>query len=633
MRENKTELISRNNALLSKLKSIVLENLENEQFGVNNLVKESGYSRSQLHRKVKLIKGKSISQFIRDTRLEEALKMILNDVGTISEIAYKVGFSSPTYFNRCFHTRYKYTPNVLAEKVRQNEINIDELLTERPARKKSNWQRWLIPLGILFLITLGFIYYSIQNPEFEEQQLSLAVLPLDNLSTDEASIYFSEGMHDAIIGALGKIKDLRVISRTSTLKYDSKPASVVEIAKKLDVKILIEGSVFYYEDSARVQLQVIEAFPEEKHLWAKEYHVNINDALKTSNHLVQEIAREINVSLSPKEETTLQSARTINRDTYLAYLKGMHFLNKSTPEEFMKGMAYLQEAIDKDPTDPMAYTGLALGYITMGHGPDPESRYWMRAKNAAEIAISLDSTIAEAYAVLAMVKAYYEFDWDEAERLYQKANEMNNNLAMSHFQYAWYLAIMGRYEEAVKEHQLAKTLDPLTPIYTADMGSLYYWLGKPEEGIIEIEQSLELDSNFHHAWWVLGNIYIQKEMYEEAIKAHQKAVSINRGWLWALADTYARAGQKDKTYELLAEIKDDEITSREAIGMVFIYQSLGELDSAFYWINFKPRDPWIGALRTWPEIDPLMEDPRFNQFLIDLGLPPIDVKEVTPFLN
>jgi tetratricopeptide (TPR) repeat protein len=306
----------------------------------------------------------------------------------------------------------------------------------------------------------------------------------------------------------------------------------------------------------------------------------------------------------------------------------MYFINKHSPKEFMKGIDFLREAVEKDPANPFAYAGLATGYAQMGHGPDPESRYKELAKAAALRAISLDSTLPDPYVVLAMIKGYYDYKWDEAISLFEKANSMNNSIAMSHFHYAWHLAVLGRYEEALKEHLIAKQLAPLELIYTADLGSLYYWMNKPDNAIREAELALEQDQNFAWAWWLLGNAYNQKKRFNKAIEAHKKAVTLDLGWEWALGNTYAMAGETEKAKIIIDKLESGEIMPRIALGLTFINISLGDMDEAYKWVNLANDDPWVAALATWPGLEQFRQDPRFNQFLIDKNL-----HEVKPYLE
>ncbi len=628
---NFTSPPSRDETFLQNLTQIVLENLENEQFGVTELCHQAGYSRSQLHRKLKELKHISSSQFIREIRLKEAMKFLAKDVGTSAEISYRVGFGSPAYFNKCFHQYYGFPPGEVKKKIK--DIGQQGILEPKDALKKSNsqhllgrmrrspkrWKQIILYLGLVITCIGCFILFTSRS----SRQVSIAVLPLDNLSSDPENGYFADGVQDALIGALGRIKSIRIISRQSTLKYRNGNSDAGEIAKELGVDIIVEGSCYPYGDSTRLQLQLIKVFPQEEHLWAKEYHDEIGKILKLQSLVIKDIADEIKIKLTPKEELSLSTARIVNQATIEAYFRGMHFLSKPGLEARRKGLEFLHQAIDNDPADPLAYAGLAIGYTRVGHGFDPSLEVWKRARAAALKAIRLDSTLAEAHAALAFIKTYFEEDWIGAEIVFRKANELNANIADNHFHYAWYLVHFGRLEEALVEHKLAKDLDPSIPIYTADLGSLYWWMGKYDEAEQELDQALLMDSTFSHTWWCLGNVYLAKGLLEQAVNAHQRAVGLNPHWEWALCNTYFKVGEKQMGLELLSELRTRKVTPRLAFGFVVIYNTLGDFDEAFRWLNFQPQGAWVNALTTWPGFDSLRIDPRFNIFLQEKGLAPM----------
>ena len=279
----------------------------------------------------------------------------------------------------------------------------------------------------------------------------------------------------------------------------------------------------------------------------------------------------------------------------------MYLINGSTPEEHEKGMLYLHEAVSFDPANPLAYLGLAKGYIVLGHGPNPDDDVWSRAKAAAMQAIKLDSTLSEAYTVLAILKFYRDMDWEGAGIYFKKTLEMNPNQALAHFQYAWFLAVFGRFEEAILHHQLAKELDPLVPLYTSDLGSLYYWAGELDLALKEAKEGLELDPEFGHGWWALGNVYVGMKKFDKAIEAHKKASVIHPIWKGALAGTYALSGNNSEAVKVLTEFKQQDLSPRSAFWLAYTHMTLGNLDSTFYWLDYQPPDPWIVSIRSWPE--------------------------------
>jgi len=300
----------------------------------------------------------------------------------------------------------------------------------------------------------------------------------------------------------------------------------------------------------------------------------------------------------------------------------MFHLNKFTPEGFKKGLDYLRQAVEKDPEDPLAYAGLARGYSIIGHGPAPSPEALPRAKAAALKALELDETLAEAHAVLAEVKLYYDWDWAGAEQAFQRALELNANLAPAHAHYAWYLVLLGRLDEALTEMKRAQELDPLAPIYSAWLGQQYWFAGQYDEAIDEARKSLELDSDFAVGLYALGSIYAAKGMYEEAIAAHQKAGAVDPDLGWLLGHTYAMAGRRDEALNVLSEL-GEEYQQKNAWGVAEIYAALGEKDEALRWLEagYEYRHNWTPWMGRNPNYEPLRDDPRFGDLLRRLNFP------------
>ena len=377
------------------------------------------------------------------------------------------------------------------------------------------------------------------------------------------------------------------------------------------------------DDSVQVNLRLVKTVPREQELWSHTYSESISQILRLYEEIRSDIARRIKVGLASGDINQQATPAETNPETYKAYVRGMYFLNKSTPQDFQKGMQYLMDAVEIDPADPKAYAGLARGYAIMGHGPDPEEQVWRRGRAAAMQAIKLDPNNANAHTVLGVIKAFYEWDWEGAEGEFLRALEINPNHAFAHFQYAWYLICFIRWEEATEHHLLAKELDPLVPIYTADMGGLYLWAGQPDKALKEVKEAMELDPEFAHSWFALGNVYATKGMFDEAVEAHQHAASIHPSYRGALGSTYARAGQPEKARAILSEFKSREIRPRSAFWIAYIHLALGEYDDVFEWLNYEYPDPWLISVRVWPEFRVLYGDPRFEAFLKRLGQPPV----------
>jgi len=492
-------------------------------------------------------------------------------------------------------------------------------------------RRWLalaaaLMIVIAVLVTLdvaglrGRLLGGAATPRFR----SLAVLPVANLSGDPEQEYFTDGMTDALITDLSKIGALKVISRTSVMQYKGVKKSLPEIARELKVDTVLEASVVRDDGRVRVTAQLIEAATD-RHLWAESYERELTSILALQSEVARAVARTIRVRLRPQEETRLAGARKVNPATYEAYLKGMFYLNKSTPADIQKGMAYLREAVENDPADPLAYAGLALGYIEMAHGADPTEDALQRAKAAAGTALKLDDTLAEVLLASGFVKGYYDWNWEEAERDIQRALDINPSLAMAHYHLAWYRALFSRMKEAIEEHKRARELDPFNPLHTAWLGELYRWERRYDEATAEALKSIELAPKFPAGHFVLGLVYQDKGMYDKAIAAIRKAAEADPDWRWALGPAYVAADRSDEARKLLAELNRQKVIPWNTFWRIAICGALGENDEAFRWLNYKQQHAWITWIRVLPGwgLEGLRKDPRFPAQLRRMNLPPV----------
>jgi TolB-like protein/AraC-like DNA-binding protein/tetratricopeptide (TPR) repeat protein len=323
--------LSKDDLLLERLRKVVLENLGNDQFSVNDLSLQVGLSRSQLYRKLKNITNKSISRFVREIRLNEAANLLENDICTTKEVAYKVGFSSSTYFNKCFHDYYGYAPGELKSKVSLKR-------SEHQTKKKSIVLSIPITLtqsfwGVLaiILVVLGYFFYANATgneteivSETEIADKSIAVLPFKNLSSEEDSQYFSDGMLDAILSDLSNIGELRVISRTSTEQYRDSPKSIPIIANELDVEHILEGSVQRDGDKVRIIVQLIDASLDE-HIWSETYDGVFSDTIFViQSNIAKKIATSLNAVITPEQEKVIEKFPTTNVAAYELYIRGSY---------------------------------------------------------------------------------------------------------------------------------------------------------------------------------------------------------------------------------------------------------------------------------------------------------------------
>ncbi len=453
---------------------------------------------------------------------------------------------------------------------------------------------------------------------------SLAVLPLENVSGDPDQDYLADGMTEALITALGQIGALRVISRTSVMRFKGMNRPLAEIAQELNVGAVVEGSVQRVGQEAGVSVRLIHATTEEL-LWSQGYQRDLSDLLRLQSQVAQAIARQVEVAVTPEEEARLTAIRKVNQESYEAYLRGTYYLNKYTPEGIERGLAHLQQAIDIDPANSLAYAGLAAAYSDIAHMPAPFQDAFPRARALALRALSLDDTLAEAHLAMGEVKLYYEWDVAGAEPYLLRALELEPNLARAQAHYGWYLDVVGRLDEAEMRLKRAVELDPFFPIYTAWLGWWYWWgAGRYDEAIEEAQRSLEIDPELLQGLLVLGGAYAEKGMYEEAIAAHQKLAETTPLARGALGHTYALAGRRDEAARVAAELEESAPTLIAYWDLAQIYTTLGDKDQAFRWLEkvYESRHIFFPWLKKVPAFRPLQDDPRFDDLMRRAGLEP-----------
>ncbi len=479
-----------------------------------------------------------------------------------------------------------------------------------------------------FLRDLRQIQENLKVTSGAASSKSIAVLPLDNISPDKENEYFSDGLTEEIIMNLSKIKDLKVISRTSAMHYKGTKKPLKQIAKELQVQYVLEGSVRKQGSDLRITAQLIDAV-QDAHLWAEKYTGTMEDVFEIQEKVAQQIVRALKIQLTPHENQVLKKSPTTDTEAYQLYLRGRFHWNKRTEEGFKRGIEYFNQAIEKDPNYALAYAGLADAYILLGvycYVPPQESM--PKAKAAAQKALQFDPFLAEAHASLAHLKMLYDWDWAGAEKQFQRAIELNPGYAPAHLWYSLTLSSMGKLEEALTEIKRAQELDPLSLIINSDVGLVHYLAGRYDQAIEIYHQTLEIDQNFYVAHIALSLAYVQKGQSEEAIREAERAFSLS-GYstlvLAVLGYVYAATGRKQDAAEVLIKLQK---VSREryvsAFSIAHIYAGLGEKDQALTWLQKSYQERQLFLVHSPVKVDPaflfLRSEPKYIELLRKVGL-------------
>jgi eukaryotic-like serine/threonine-protein kinase len=456
---------------------------------------------------------------------------------------------------------------------------------------------------------------------------SIAVLPLENLSHDTEQDYFADGMTEALIANLTKIGALHVSSRSSILRYRGTKLSLPEIANELNVDAVVEGTIQRSGDQVRVSVELVRA-KSNQNLWADTYERGLQNVLSLQSEVAAAIASQIRVQITPTEKVSLASSRPVNPKAYEDYLKGRYYWNKRSDSGFRQAVEYFQESIQEDPAFAPSYSGLADSYMAQAYYETilPKDDL-ARSMAAASKAVELDPSSSEGVASLGL--ATYSMNWDMAgaEKLFQRAMQLDPHNGNAPHWYGEVLSIMGRNDEAIASEAKAIQLDPVSLVYNTWVGRRYYFARRYAEAEGPEKHALEMDPNFTPALLQLGFIAVQLKKYDEAIAAFQKAVEVSGGkklYVAGLAYANAAAGRKADALKILRELEME--SGKEyvpAVMIAYAYGAIGDKDKAFQWLNraFDDRSNWMVYLNIDPALDPLRTDPRLAQLIQRVGLP------------
>jgi TolB-like protein/DNA-binding winged helix-turn-helix (wHTH) protein/Flp pilus assembly protein TadD len=507
-----------------------------------------------------------------------------------------------------------------------------------PALSRAPWI-WGKPARVLLVCVLllagaaiGLLYFrgsgERKNAAHVTQVRSIAVLPFKPLSTDGSDEYLGLGMADTLITKLSNLRQIIVRPTSAVRKYMAAEQDSLEAGREQRVDAVLEGSMQRLGDKIRLTVRLLRV-EDGSPLWADKFDEKISDIFAVQDHVSERVAGVLTLELTGADRKLLAKRYTENTEAYQLYLKGRYYLGKYDEEGSKRGLEFFKAAIDIDPNYALAYAGLADAYYGLSNLYLPPTEAMPKARVAALKALELDETLAEGHASLAVVKSQYDWEWAAAEREYRRALELNPGFASVHYGYGTYLLARGRTEEALAELKQAHELDPLS--ITNDLFAVFpfYYAPPPlrqyDRAIEELRKIIALEPNFSSAHSLLGGVYVEKGMYEDAVAAHQKAWQLGNN-LWDLAylvRSYAMAGRRAEAQKALGDLR--ERAKREHVApnwMAAAYLGLGDKDRALTWLEkaYEDRDENMTLLNVDPAFDSLHADPRFTVLLRRIGL-------------
>jgi TolB-like protein/Flp pilus assembly protein TadD len=496
-----------------------------------------------------------------------------------------------------------------------------------PFRPGIGLTRRLIVAGVVVSATaLGSIAYWRSHVAANVTAIrSLAVLPLQNLTGDPAQEYFADGMTDALITQLAQVGELRVISRTSVVRYKEAKEPLLVIARALNVDSVVEGTVVRSGPRVRITAQLIDA-RNDRHLWARSYERDLNDVVALQGEVAQAIAEAVVGKLSPQQRARLMSSRPVSAEANQLLAAGFYAAGRQTYEGFRDAIAYFEQAIAKQPDFADAYAAMSVTYVQFSFvGPLSPQEFMPKAEAAARKALELDDALPKAHAVLGIILYRYYWNWSAAEREFRRALALAPSYAEAHRMFAVFLSASGRMEEASAEAQRARELDPLSLQGTLELARSFRENGNYERAIAELRKALEMDPNRPRAHFELGATFVEKGDLDAGIPELETAVKLSQGnprFVAYLGYAQAVSGDTSEAQKILKKL---EAVSRQQyvspLEVALVYAGLNNRETALAWLEkaYTEHDVELYGLARERRAEPLRSDPRFQGLVQRVG--------------
>jgi TolB-like protein/class 3 adenylate cyclase/lipoprotein NlpI len=458
------------------------------------------------------------------------------------------------------------------------------------------------------------------------RQKNILVLPFINMSNDPEQEYFSDGLTEEIISNLSKLKDTRVISRTTSMKYKSTTKDTKTIGKETGADFILEGSVRKAGNNLRITAQFIDAC-RDVHLWAQSFRGTLDDIFDIQEDVSAKIVEALRLQLSTEEKVTLQKRYTDNTEAYQLYLQGLFFWKKRNEQGLSLAIKYFERALEKDPEYALAWAGIADTMSLMGEYTNLSRRdLYQKQMDAIHRALEIDPQLAEAHISLAISLMLNDWDWTGAEREFKLGLQLDPKNATGHHWYAELLLFIGRSEDAFKEISIAVDLDPISQGILKDKGIFQYYMEQYDEAMKTALTTLELDPGFTPVHRLISLVYTGKGMYEEAIKENKRWGELTGNKIKtdvALAYIYAVSGQQDKARKIIEDTGlENMLSSNDYRGVALVHVALEDKEEAFEWLekSYQKHEESLCSIGIDPKFDSIRDDPRFIALLKKIGL-------------
>ena len=457
---------------------------------------------------------------------------------------------------------------------------------------------------------------------------SLAVLPLANVSGDQKTEYLADGITEYTINSLSQLPKLRVVPRSTAFRYKNQENDLQKIGEELGVRAVFAGRVMQLGDAIIVKTELVD-IANQAQIWGEEYRRTLTDIFSLLDEIAEDIGKQLRIKLTGEDKKKLAKRYTENAEAYQLYVKGRYFVTTRRTEKFIKkGIDLYQKAIELDPNYALAYSGIAeaYGFLASSTGGWSPHKAYPKAKAAALKALEIDDALGEAFCSLGFSRLLYDWDFDEAEKAFKKAIALSPQFPNAHDGYGFFLKAAGRHKEAIQKGIEVQRLDPLSPFGHISLGYAYYFARDYEKAIEECNKALELDKYSTFAYRNLGLAYLQSGSTENAISALSKAVTFSSGGFAFesyLGCAYALVGRYKEAAEVLEnlhEISKEKYVSAYSFAM--LYLGLNDYDQTFEYLEkaFAERSGFLPFLKVEPMVDPLRDDPRFEDLVWRIDL-------------